>query len=108
MLILSFQLKLQVQMVYHRIIEIQILKQSILSLIIAPSPQFALETLLSSDLFGSQGYEIFLKEKMLLCLVSDIHKSLDFNWHCIFLLDLKKIVAIYELASLSWLCQGHY
>jgi len=81
-------------MVYHRIIKIQILKQSILSLIIAPSPQFALETLLASDLFYPQGFEIFLKENAFLRLVSNVHKSLNFNWHFIFLFDFQKIMAI--------------
>ena len=79
MLILSIQFKFQVQMIYHRIIKIKILQQSILSLIIAPSPQSALEILLASDLFLLQGFEIFLKEKMLVRFVSNIHPS--FNFH---------------------------
>ena len=95
-------------MVYHRIIKIQILQQSILSLIITPSPQFALEIQLASCLFCSQGFEIFLEEKALLCLVSNVHKSLNFNRNFIFLLDFHKIIAIWKLPSLSWLYQGHY
>jgi hypothetical protein len=79
MLILSFQFELQVKMVYHRIVQIEILQQSILCLIITPSPQSALEILLASDLFELQGFEIFLEEKVILRFVSNIHPSLDFD-----------------------------
>jgi hypothetical protein len=81
-------------MVYHRIIKIQVLQQCILSLIVTPSPQFALEIQLASSLFCPQGFEILLEEKVLLRLVSNVHKSLNLNRNFIFLLDFHKIIAI--------------